>query len=134
MSELAQKANVSKRTIDYYTTKGLLKAVRSPSNYRFYSEQALEDLKFIEQCKNEHMPLCEIKQRLDMVRSLEKDNEALKKQAEYLEGRMERLEHDICELLPFFQLLNDGEKRTINHKLSNRSSALMNSLASLRNI
>ncbi|KAB2490362.1 MerR family transcriptional regulator [Priestia filamentosa] len=134
MSELAQKANVSKRTIDYYTTKGLLKAVRSPSNYRFYSEQALEDLKFIEQCKNEHMPLCEIKQRLDMVRSLEKDNEALKKQAEYLEGRMERLEHDICELLPFFQLLNDGEKRTINHKLSDRSSALMNSLASLRNI
>jgi MerR family transcriptional regulator, copper efflux regulator len=131
---LAQKANVSKRTIDYYTTKGLLKAVRSPSNYRFYSEQALEDLKFIEQCKNEHMPLCEIKQRLDMVRSLEKDNEALKKQAEYLEGRMERLEHDICELLPFFQLLNDGEKRTINHKLSDRSSALMNSLASLRNI
>ncbi|MGQ3378711.1 MerR family transcriptional regulator [Priestia endophytica] len=131
---MAQKANVSKRTIDYYTTKGLLKAVRSPSNYRFYSEQALEDLKFIEQCKNEHMPLCEIKQRLDMVRSLEKDNEALKKQAEYLEGRMERLEHDICELLPFFQLLNDGEKRTINHKLSNRSSALMNSLASLRNI
>jgi DNA-binding transcriptional MerR regulator len=126
---LAQKANVSKRTIDYYTTKGLLKAVRSPSNYRFYSEQALEDLKFIEQCKNEHMPLCEIKQRLDMVRSLEKDNEALKKQAEYLEGRMERLEHDICELLPFFQLLNDGEKRTINHKLSDRSSALMNSLA-----
>ncbi|MDT3761901.1 MerR family transcriptional regulator [Priestia filamentosa] len=134
MSELAQKANVSKRTIDYYTTKGLLKAVRSPSNYRFYSEQALEDLKFIEQCKNEHMPLCEIKQRLDMVRSLEKDNEALKKQAEYLEGRMERLEHDICELLPFFQLLNDGEKRTINHKLSDRSSTLMNSLASLRNI
>lgn len=131
---MAQKANVSKRTIDYYTTKGLLKAVRSPSNYRFYSEQALEDLKFIEQCKNEHMPLCEIKKRLDMVRSLEKDNEALKKQAEYLEGRMERLEHDICELLPFFQLLNDGEKRTINHKLSNRSSALMNSLASLRNI
>ncbi|KYG31653.1 MULTISPECIES: MerR family transcriptional regulator [Priestia] len=131
---MAQKANVSKRTIDYYTTKGLLKAVRSPSNYRFYSEQALEDLKFIEQCKNEHMPLCEIKQRLDMVRSLEKDNEALKKQAEYLEGRMERLEHDICELLPFFQLLNDGEKRTINHKLSDRSSALMNSLASLRNI
>ncbi|AKO91762.1 MerR family transcriptional regulator [Priestia filamentosa] len=131
---MAQKANVSKRTIDYYTTKGLLKAVRSPSNYRFYSEQALEDLKFIEQCKNEHMPLCEIKQRLDMVRSLEKDNEALKKQAEYLEGRMERLEHDICELLPFFQLLNDGEKRTINHKLSDRSSTLMNSLASLRNI
>lgn len=131
---MAQKANVSKRTIDYYTTKGLLKAVRSPSNYRFYSEQALEDLKFIEQCKNEHMPLCEIKQRLDMVRSLEKDNEALKKQAEYLEGRMERLEQDICELLPFFQLLNDGEKRTINHKLSDRSSALMNSLASLRNI
>lgn len=131
---MAQKANVSKRTIDYYTTKGLLKAVRSPSNYRFYSEQALEDLKFIEQCKNEHMPLCEIKQRLDMVRSLEKDNEALKKQAEYLEGRMERLEHDICELLPFFQLLNDGEKRTINHKLSDRSSALINSLASLRNI
>jgi hypothetical protein len=80
------------------------------------------------------MPLCEIKQRLDMVRSLEKDNEALKKQAEYLEGRMERLEHDNCEHLPFFQLLNDGEKRTISHKLSDRSSALMNSLASLRNI
>ena len=52
---------MSKRTIDYYTNLGILKAERSQSNYRYYDETAFETLQFIEVQKM-HMPLCEIKE------------------------------------------------------------------------
>ena len=55
-------AHVSKRTIDYYTNLGILKAERSQSNYRYYDETAFETLQFIEKCKEMHILLCEIKE------------------------------------------------------------------------
>ena len=44
-------AHVTKRTVDYYTNIGLLKAERSASNYRFYNEEALKRLYLIEKLK-----------------------------------------------------------------------------------
>ena len=45
IGELAAITNVSKRTIDYYTNFGLLKAHRTPSNYRYYEREAIEKIK-----------------------------------------------------------------------------------------
>jgi len=39
IGELANIANVSKRTVDYYTSLGLLHAQRTKSNYRIYDEE-----------------------------------------------------------------------------------------------
>ncbi|WP_409305892.1 MerR family transcriptional regulator [Peribacillus sp. SCS-155] len=64
MGELAAQANVTKRTIDYYTNMGLLKAERSASNYRYYTQDSVEKLRFIEQCKQSHLSLEEIKEKL----------------------------------------------------------------------
>ena len=64
IGELAQLANISKRTIDYYTSLGLLQAKRSQSNYRIYPEEALDDLKRIEEYKKMHLPLYEIKEEI----------------------------------------------------------------------
>ena len=43
IGELAAKTGITKRTIDYYTTLGLLKAERSSTNYRYYQVDAIED-------------------------------------------------------------------------------------------
>lgn len=51
IGELASIANVSKRTIDYYTRLGLLKPQRTGANYRIYDENAVNELQFIEECK-----------------------------------------------------------------------------------
>ncbi|MGQ0516213.1 MerR family transcriptional regulator, partial [Bacillus sp. D-CC] len=73
-------AHVSKRTIDYYTNLGILKAERSQSNYRYYDETAFETLQFIEKCKEMHMPLCEIKEKIEEKKKLLGINEHVSKQ------------------------------------------------------
>ena len=73
IGELAKKADVSKRTIDYYTQIGLLHVeTTSASNYRLYSEQSIEDIRFIELCKEMKMSLREIKERIELKRSSKK--------------------------------------------------------------
>lgn len=64
IGELAEKAQVTKRTIDYYTNLGLLKAERSSSNYRYYDISSIDRIVFIEQCKKEGMSLEEIKKKV----------------------------------------------------------------------
>ncbi|HWL12374.1 MAG TPA: MerR family transcriptional regulator, partial [Ureibacillus sp.] len=62
IGELAQLANVTKRTVDYYTNIGLLEAERSPSNYRYYHKQQLERLRRIIAYKEKHYSLEEIRE------------------------------------------------------------------------
>ncbi|WP_042472971.1 MerR family transcriptional regulator [Bacillus ndiopicus] len=61
ISELAEMTGITKRTIDYYTNLGLLKAHRSNSNYRYYNEESVKQLQFIEQKKKEGLSLKQIK-------------------------------------------------------------------------
>ncbi|RKJ54475.1 MerR family transcriptional regulator, partial [Butyricicoccus sp. 1XD8-22] len=42
---------ITKRTIDYYTSLGLLEAERSSSNYRYYTSEAINRLHEIEEMK-----------------------------------------------------------------------------------
>ncbi|MGE6630815.1 MerR family transcriptional regulator [Bacillus sp. NPDC077027] len=65
IGELAQIAQVTKRTVDYYTNLGLLAPVRSCSNYRYYDENALKRLQLIVCCKQQRLALSDIKSRLD---------------------------------------------------------------------
>ena len=51
IGELAEKTGITRRTIDYYTTLGLLQAERSASNYRYYSIETIEKLRLIEEKK-----------------------------------------------------------------------------------
>lgn len=65
IGELAQIAQVTKRTVDYYTNLGLLAPVRSCSNYRYYDKHALKRLQLIVLCKQQRLALSDIKSRLD---------------------------------------------------------------------
>lgn len=77
IGELASIANVSKRTIDYYTKLGLLKAERSKSNYRYYDSSALEDLKLIDHYKKLNYSLDMIKERLELHRKKQQQRKNL---------------------------------------------------------
>ncbi|WP_226669465.1 MerR family transcriptional regulator [Metabacillus litoralis] len=135
IGELAQKANVSKRTIDYYTQLGLLHVeTTSASNYRLYSEKALDDIRFIESCKKLHLNLQEIKERLELKRldkkSYEKHETCLRL-AELLETHMKQLEHEINELKPIFEQLSEDSQKKISNHINPQSKALMQSIVLL---
>lgn len=52
IGELSKLAQISARTIDYYTSIGLIEpAERSAKNYRLYSDETLQRLERIEQMK-----------------------------------------------------------------------------------
>jgi len=131
IGELAVAANVSKRTIDYYTNLGLLHAQRSASNYRYYSEESLEDLKFIENCKQLHIPLDEIKQKLLLRKTTHIEKDELQKQTEQIAKRVEQLNKELCGILPIFNQLDEAEKRTISTHLSDEGKRLIQSLQGL---
>ncbi|MFY4775485.1 MerR family transcriptional regulator [Metabacillus sp. RGM 3146] len=135
IGEIAKLANVSKRTIDYYTQLGLLHAEKTPnSNYRLYSEIALQDIHFIEKCKGLNMCLNDIKERLELKRSSlkdQKEQEIYLKQAEILATHMKQLESEISELKPLFDRLNKEDKIRISKMLSPEKAALLQTLAIL---
>lgn len=137
IGELAKIADVSKRTIDYYTQMGLLHVEStSASNYRLYSVQSIEDIRFIETCKTVNMCLNDIKDRLELKRSGNsegKEQEMLLKQAEILTKHMKQLEIEINELKPIFDRLNEDSQTMIAKQISPQSMALMQSIMILIN-
>ncbi|SDN35837.1 DNA-binding transcriptional regulator, MerR family [Fictibacillus solisalsi] len=125
MSELATLAGVSKRTIDYYTKLGLLKAERSQSNYRFYSGEALEQLKWINYYKNQHLPLEKIKEKMA---SLNEHSGEYAETLQKVDMQLNTLEKDVQELKPLLQQLNkDQLKLAVKHMPAERV-ALLHSL------
>jgi MerR family copper efflux transcriptional regulator len=110
IGELADRAMVSKRTIDYYTSIGLLKAERSKGNYRIYSDDSLKDLKFIEECKKLHFPLDEIKRKLEMKKAKKIRESEVEKQIGEVTQQMKQLCNDLSTLLPLIRTLDEQTK------------------------
>ncbi|WP_113883488.1 MULTISPECIES: MerR family transcriptional regulator [Cytobacillus] len=131
MGELANIANVSKRTIDYYTSIGLIKAKRSKSNYRIYSEEVLSDLRFIEECKLLHLPLEEIKRKLEMKTKREIQTGEVEKHINAVTLQIKQLHQEIAVLMPLINTLDDEQKDGFSKKLTIESTALLRSLSDL---
>ena len=128
IGEIAEIAHVSKRTIDYYTSIGLLKAERSKSNYRIYSDESLEDLKFIEECKSLHFPLDEIKRKLEMRKEKNIRESEVEKHVSSVTQLMKQLNSDLFDLIPILEKLDDEQKKKLTNNLSMLRTALMKSL------
>ena len=122
IGELAELANVTKRTIDYYTRIGLLKAERSTSNYRYYKKDTVELITQIEKLKCEGLSLQEIANVLNI------------KQAQYEEvdiqvirSHMQKLEKEVKLLAT--ELAKDPQTSSaIKKNVLPESVALMQSL------
>ncbi|MEH7179606.1 MerR family transcriptional regulator [Neobacillus vireti] len=132
MGELAEIAMVSKRTIDYYTSLGLLNAERSKSNYRIYSEETLKDLKFIEECKSLHFPLEEIKRKLDMRKDKSICEAEVEKHLNIVIQQMHQLQNDLFDLIPISYKLDDLQKENLTTNLMLLKSVLKKSLLTVK--
>ncbi|MFP7295669.1 MerR family transcriptional regulator [Neobacillus niacini] len=131
MGELAEIAMVSKRTIDYYTSIGLLSAERSKSNYRMYSEESLMDLKFIEECKNLHFPLDEIKRKLDMKKEKKIRDSEVEKHLNAVTQQMHQLQNDLIDLIPVVEKLDDLQKEKFTSNLMMLKSVVRKTLLNI---
>ncbi|MBT2617494.1 MerR family transcriptional regulator [Bacillus sp. ISL-78] len=121
---MAEMANVTKRTVDYYTNLGLLKAERSASNYRYYSVGELERLRRIEGYKRENLSLEDIKE------ILKKDKEAasaIEAKGLQLKNKMDDLNEELQEFISLIE--KDGKSELLLKKqISRESMALIQSL------
>ncbi|MCG8400518.1 MAG: MerR family transcriptional regulator [Firmicutes bacterium] len=132
IGEVAKLAGVSKRTVDYYTNLGLLRPVRSASNYRYYTDETLMRLKVIETMKIGRFTLEEIKEQLNAwdsfrltaaggVAEREKISvEGLRRQLKQLESQLAQLQSDGTTVV-------DAAK--LRTKITVQSMALFQSLA-----
>lgn len=125
MAELAQ---VSKRTIDYYTNLGLLKAKRSNKNYRYYDQSAVDRLKFIEKCKQLNMQLSEIRKVLDNQQNQTVLNHKLAEQVNDVSGHLQQLEHELMHLKPLLDNLTEEQKKLYMKGLSGQATTLIQTL------
>lgn len=71
IGEVAKLSGVSTRTIDYYTTAGLLVFERSEANYRLYPANVLQTLERIQVLKKQRMSIAEIREIVQTVETPE---------------------------------------------------------------
>ncbi len=118
-------ANVTKRTVDYYTNLGLLKAERSASNYRYYSVGELERLRRIEGYKRENLSLEDIKELL------KKDKEAasaIEAKGLQLKNKMDGLNEELQEFISLIEKDGKSSELLLKKQISRESMALIQSL------
>lgn len=108
-----------------------MQAQRSKSNYRIYTEQALEDLKFIEECKALHLPLEEIKRKLEIKKQREIQEGELKRHIQSVTQQMKQLQNDLNVLIPLIENLDDRKAESYSKQLNTEGEVLIKSLSGL---
>jgi len=82
LTELAQRSRVTPRTVHFYIQQGLLKPAGSPGPGAKYDEGHIARLRLIRRLQREHLPLAEIRKRLEgmddeMVRAAVSESSAV---------------------------------------------------------
>jgi len=127
---LAQIAQVSKRTIDYYTNLGLLEAKRSRSNYRYYAKEALNTLRIIEHCKKMRIPLEEIR---GLLKNQLLQNTNVFEQVHSIFDQIIHLECELTKLKTGLQQMDDSEKEVLVKTLHQHVFPLVQTLKTFSN-
>lgn len=105
VNEVVKIAGVTKRTIQYYDSIGLLPAKkRSENGYRLFGEESLETLKTIAHYKAMGFELKEIKNILyteeyDVALALKGKQEQLKRECAILSEKLEKIENTLEDFL-----------------------------------
>jgi MerR family copper efflux transcriptional regulator len=109
IGELAKAADISERTIDYYTKLGLISPEsRSMKNYRLYSHETLAALERITQLKQDKYTLEEIKLMMSKWKTAAPESDVSDKLVE-LELHMQQLEREVKALEPMISGLKPGQ-------------------------
>lgn len=128
IGELAKAANLSERTIDYYTKLGLISPeTRSTKNYRLYSHETLDVLERIYQLKQEKYTLEEIKSIISKWNETTPESDVSYKLVE-LELHMQRLEREVKALEPIISSLKPGQAKRVLSNLLPQGVACMEAI------
>lgn len=132
IGEIAELAGVSRRTIDYYTNLGLLNPIRSESNYRYYAQDALVRLKFIEGLKAQRFTLEEIKDKLGLFFASQTDVHDSGHQnainIDYIKEQLKLLESQLSKLQPGIAGVDSMQAAVLSKQVLFQSIAIMQTL------
>lgn len=131
IGELARAASLSQRTIDYYTTIGLIEpAKRTNTNYRLYHYETLDRLKRITQLKQEKYSLEEIKTYFQQLKQVAGESELAKRLID-LQVHLQQVERDAKELQPMLEQLMPKQRSTLFQRIGPQSTACIEVLIAL---
>lgn len=112
VSELAEKAGVTKRTIHYYISKGLLLPPEGTGINSLYNDEHLERILLIKKLQAEYMPLNKIREYI-----LENPKEKVRKSAKEVKAKIinkeERevyIRENICDIFEIHYSKENEEK------------------------
>lgn len=133
IGELSRLAKVSARTIDYYTSMGLIEpAKRSDKNYRLYSHETLQRLERIEDMKKDKYTLDEIKASLDSWSKVTPEEQISLKLTE-IQQHLTQLEREVKELEPVIKQLKPRQAHRFYTTLTPQTAACIEALMLLMN-
>ena len=92
IGKLAKQCHVSVETIRYYQRIGLLRVPETTSSYRYYNEQDVETLSFIQKAKDAGLQLSEVHELLNLQLN---DREQVR---HVIQQRLEKIDQRIGEL------------------------------------
>lgn len=122
IGQVAEATGLSKRTIDYYTSLGLLTTERTPAGYRLYTEDVVQHIQKIEYLKTQRLSLQEI---LAFFTEREvKTGDAIYQEVQQLQESVNGLEQRLMQS-------TDYEKQEIRLELSQRLTLIASLIAQL---
>ncbi len=105
ISELADKAGVTKRTIHYYISKGLLLPPEGEGVNSTYNDEHLKTLQLIKKLQSEYMPLNKIREYI--LEGKEKETE---EKVQVKDNREVYIKENICNIFEIHYSQENGEK------------------------
>lgn len=113
VSELADKAGVTKRTIHYYISKGLLLPPEGNGVNSTYNEEHLERILLIKKLQSEYMPLNKIREYI-----LENPKEKVEqKETTIVDESQVYIRENVCNIFEMHYSRENAEK--YNHIIEN---------------
>lgn len=112
ISELAEKAGVTKRTIHYYISKGLLLPPEGTGVNSLYTDEHLERINLIKKLQSEYMPLNKIREYIleNPKGKDELDKPKLKIKETKGEEREIYIRESICDIFEIHYSKENAEK------------------------
>lgn len=122
IGQVAETTGLSKRTIDYYTSLGLLTSERTASGYRLYDESVIHQIEKIEYLKSQRLSLQEI--LASFTEREQKTGETIYQEVQQLQTTVEGLEQRLLQS-------TEVEKQAIRLELSRRLTLIASLIAQL---
>ena len=110
VSELAEKAGVTKRTIHYYISKGLLLPPEGSGVNSIYNEEHLERIQLIKELQAQYMPLNKIREYILENPTKKKSEEDKKTKKTRDEGQEIYIRENICDIFEIHYTEENAEK------------------------